>query len=97
MASSKSVEKSSPFSFPQVKASSEWSRLWHNNWVDSHTDRAVLCSGDWIQNRLLTHILNEQNLNKTLDLLNKNNYVLLLGDFNVVLTQGVETNLTMEE
>ena len=47
-----------PFSFPRVKASSEWSRLWHNNWVDSHTDRAVLCAGDWIQNRLLTHIRN---------------------------------------
>ena len=30
--------------------SSEWSRLWHNNWVDSHTDRAVLCVGDWIPN-----------------------------------------------
>ena len=28
-----------PFRFPQVKASSEWSRLWHNNWVDSHTGR----------------------------------------------------------
>ena len=52
MASSKSV----PFSFPQVKASSEWSKLWHNNWVDSHTDRAVLCARDWIKNRLLTHI-----------------------------------------
>ena len=36
-------------------------------------------------------------LNKTLDLLNKNNYVFLLGDFNVDLTQGVETNLAMEE
>ena len=49
MASSKFV----PFSFPQVKASYEWGRLWPNNWVDSHTDRAVLCAGDWIQNRLL--------------------------------------------
>ena len=36
-------------------------------------------------------------LNKTLDLLNKNHYVFLLGDFNVDLTQGVETNLAMEE
>ena len=26
--------------------------MWHNNWVDSHTDRAVLCAGDSIQNRL---------------------------------------------
>ena len=24
--------------------------------MDSHTDRAVLCAGNWIQNRLLTHI-----------------------------------------
>ena len=36
-------------------------------------------------------------LNKTLHLLNKNHYVFLLGDFNVDLTQGVETNLAMEE
>ena len=36
-------------------------------------------------------------LNKTLDLQNKNHYVFLLGDFNVDLTQGVETNLAMEE
>ena len=36
-------------------------------------------------------------LNKTLDLLNKNHYVFLLGDFNVDITQGVETNLAMEE
>ena len=49
---------SSQFSFPQVIASSEWSRLWHNNWVDSHTDMAVLCAGDWIQNIFLTHIRN---------------------------------------
>ena len=47
-----------PFSFSQVKAPSECSRLWHNNWCDSHTDRAVLCARDWIQNRLLTHIRN---------------------------------------
>ena len=45
-----------PFIFPQIKA--EWCRLWHNNWVVSHADRAVLCAGDWIQNRLLTHIRN---------------------------------------
>ena len=36
-------------------------------------------------------------LNKTLDLLNKNHYVFLLCGFNVDLTQGVETNLAMEE
>ena len=36
-------------------------------------------------------------LNKTLDLLNTNNFVFLLGDFNVDFTQGVETNLAMEE
>ena len=35
-------------------------------------------------------------LNKSLNLLNNNNYVFLLGDFNVDLTQGVETNLAME-
>ena len=44
--------------YPQVKASSEWCRLWHNNWVDSNADRAVLCAGDRIQNRPLTHIRN---------------------------------------
>ena len=36
-------------------------------------------------------------LNKTMDLLNKNNYVFVLDDFNVDLTQGVETDLAMEE
>ena len=36
-------------------------------------------------------------LNKTQDLLNKNHYEFLLDDFNVDLTQVVETNLAMEE
>ena len=36
-------------------------------------------------------------LSKTLNVLNKNHYVFLLGDFNVDLTQGVETNLAIEE
>ena len=60
MASSKSVEKSSHLAFLRLK------RLLNGvgcgtitGWtLDSHTDRAVLSAGDWIQNRLLTHIRN---------------------------------------
>ena len=32
-----------------------------------------------------------------MNVLNKNHYIFLLGDFNVDLTQGVETNLAIEE